>query len=345
MENNGLRKFGSSDLYFYFDGVGNSFQFKSNSIMHARTNIGELFGWGINDNGQMEFLANGEDTYGTSATRMVIDDEDSGFVGIGNLSPESKLHIGTGGMTIDHDNSSTDVINFKLNNPVSSAGIVFNSAAGLINGGLLHAQTRTQLFRGNNSNLGLTVGDNNYLGLNNNTPDVPLHVNYNVSSSSSTTGTFILGSVAGAHLTFDVDEINAYSGTSGRTLYLNQESDGDVSVGFGSGPLVSDLVVTGFTKLGNSAPNIKMLELTGTTGATEGSFVNIPHGLDPSNILAIDISVNYGGTSYVPENYTASLNYEYNYYFNSTNIVVLNKPDNSAFIIGDPIRILVTYKE
>jgi hypothetical protein len=28
----------------------------------------------------MEFLANGEDTYGTSATRMVIiDDEDMGF--------------------------------------------------------------------------------------------------------------------------------------------------------------------------------------------------------------------------------------------------------------------------
>jgi hypothetical protein len=88
-----------------------------------------------------------------------------------------------------------------------------------------------------------------------------------------------------------------------------------------------------------------MKELTGTAAATEGGFTNVPHGLDPAKILAVDISINYGGSSYVPENYTSSPDYEFDYYFNANNIVVINKPGNSSNLLNDPIRILVTYKE
>jgi hypothetical protein len=78
----------------------------------------------------------------------------------------------------------------------------------------------------------------------------------------------------------------------------------------------------------------------------EGGLANIPHAIGSSaKILSIDIAVNNAGSTYVPENYTQSADLKFNYYYNDTNIGLVNKAGNSALILNKPIKILITYEE
>lgn len=51
--------------------------------------------------------------------------------------------------------------------------------------------------------------------------------------------------------------------------------------------VIGDLQTIGFTNLGSDSPKIKIKQYTGITGDTEGSTVQIAHGLDSSKIIAI----------------------------------------------------------
>ncbi|WP_341226061.1 hypothetical protein [uncultured Arcticibacterium sp.] len=188
-----------------------------------------------------------------------------------------------------------------------------------------------------------------YLGLNIDDPAVPLHINYFTTGINSTSGTAIFGQLSLAHTNISGSSINAWNSTNGTTLFLNSSAGAKVQIGGTSGATQSDLDVNGFSKLGSSAPKIKMKEISGTTSSLEGGLTNVSHGIsNAEKILAIDITVNAAAPSandFVPPSYTYHLGHEFNYHYDDGAISVRNIPGNSANILSKPIKILVTYKE
>ena len=120
---------------------------------------------------------------------------------------------------------------------------------------------------------------------------------------------------------------------------------GSGEVGIGTPTPTAELEVNGFTKMGTTAPAVKMLKFTGTTNAAQGSSTSIAHGLTSSKILAVNILVEYSAGNSVPPSYTASVGYEFDYFISATNITVVNKFSNSSLILSKPMRVLVTYEE
>ncbi len=110
---------------------------------------------------------------------------------------------------------------------------------------------------------------------------------------------------------------------------------------------IGAMTVNGFTKIGSTAPAIKMKKLTGTTPAVEGNSVTIAHGLTGSKILAVDVLVGYSSNvnNGMPPGYIRATGYEYYVYQTSSGIVVYLSATNSERVLSDTIRILITYEE
>jgi hypothetical protein len=113
------------------------------------------------------------------------------------------------------------------------------------------------------------------------------------------------------------------------------------------------LDVAGYTKLGELAPGIKQKSITGTIPCLSNNCTdNIAHGLDASKILDITIVINCpdeGGfmTQFVPPNDCTSLHSGYCYYtsFDNTNIIIRHPNSGTAYTLGKPYKILITYQE
>ena len=120
---------------------------------------------------------------------------------------------------------------------------------------------------------------------------------------------------------------------------------GTGEVGIGTSTPTTKLEVNGYTKLGSNAPGVKMIKLTGTTGAAQGNTTFITHGVTNSKILSISILVEYAAGACVPPSYNGSAGFEYDYYLSGVSIAVWTKSGNSTSILSKPIRVLVTYEE
>jgi hypothetical protein len=118
------------------------------------------------------------------------------------------------------------------------------------------------------------------------------------------------------------------------------------NVGIGTSTPAAQLEVNQFTKLGSSAPAIKMEKLTGTTASTQGGGVNIPHGLTDAKILSVSVMVAYdGAAAWLESGYKLNPGYEFYWYNFSGNIEVYNMSGNSGNILSKPIQILITYEQ
>jgi hypothetical protein len=119
------------------------------------------------------------------------------------------------------------------------------------------------------------------------------------------------------------------------------------NVGIGVTDATAKLEVNGFSKLGSAAPAIKMLKLTGTTAATQGGFVYVPHGLASSKILAVNILVEFISGSFISANNSTSFGSGFNFDFDisAANITVVNKAADSYNITSRPMKILITYEQ
>lgn len=102
---------------------------------------------------------------------------------------------------------------------------------------------------------------------------------------------------------------------------------------------------SGFTKLGNSAPAVKILKLTGTTSSSQGGLVSITHGLTSSKILSVTVLVEHSAGLFIHHSYTDQNGYNFNYAIGATGIVVYNVASSSINILSKPIKIMVTYEE
>jgi hypothetical protein len=88
---------------------------------------------------------------------------------------------------------------------------------------------------------------------------------------------------------------------------------------------------------------VKTKKLSGTTGIGEGFSVNIPHGLDASKILSINVMVEWTTNSYIHPRYDVA-GYEFRWFSTNTEIIVTNLVGNSSSILAKPIKILITYE-
>jgi hypothetical protein len=102
----------------------------------------------------------------------------------------------------------------------------------------------------------------------------------------------------------------------------------------------------GFTKLGDTAPSIKMKKLTGTTNATQGLTATVSHGLGVgTKIISIRVMIDIGGGNKVPDGFNKDNGYECNAWVSGDNVLVENKAANSSFILNKGFSVLVIYEE
>ncbi len=160
------------------------------------------------------------------------------------------------------------------------------------------------------------------------------------------------GSLTGSKVGSGISATNLTTGTmpDGRleptvdVMRLN--TSGGLHVGSSSDPGTDNLIVDGFTKLGGtSAPAIKYLKITGTTGTSEGSDISVNTGLTGSKILAVSVLVDYSSSSYIPPNFTNNAEFEYQVYFAGGILHVWNTPGNSGNILSRPFTALITYEQ
>lgn len=106
----------------------------------------------------------------------------------------------------------------------------------------------------------------------------------------------------------------------------------------------SGLTVNDFTKLGSTAPNIKMKKLTGTTGASEGDDTDITHGLTLSKIISLQVLVTADNGNKIPPSLVVVDEYEFDTFLTPTTVTVALSSANSANLTGNAITILLTYE-
>ena len=115
-------------------------------------------------------------------------------------------------------------------------------------------------------------------------------------------------------------------------------------VGIGTSAPTSQLEVNGYTKLGSNAPAIRQIELTGTTAANEGTFVDIAHGLTGGKIISVTVLIEYAAGNWIPTGYTINPEYLADFVVGATNIRLYNHNGSSGNILSKPVKVLITYK-
>jgi hypothetical protein len=246
-----------------------------------------------------------------------------------------------------------------------STGIVVGQISTFPDRLLLTANAGHALWLGSNSSIpSMYLDVNGTIGIGTSTPAAKLDVktlNPNVARFNGGSSTHLTifendiyrgywGSYSGADE--DMDFGTGGSNTTGK-LHLTIQGNPQLSinssgnVGLGVTDATAKLEVNGFSKLGSSAPAIKMVKLTGTTAATQGGFVYIPHGLISSKILAVNILVEFISGSFISANNSTSFGSGFNFDFDisAANITVVNKAADSYNITSRPMKILITYEQ
>jgi hypothetical protein len=309
---------------------------------------------GINRGYVGSYSGNAEDvelgTYNTNSTGAVhlttnntpkLSVINNGNVGIGTTTPDFPLSFPTTygekislfGNAASRVGFAVQPGNFQMLGDVSGTDLTFGY-------GLSGSPIEQMRIKGNSGNVGIGTA----------TPDYKLTVVDNTGAGllklqSSSAGTQITMDDSGindVYLTSSQGDFDIWTGGNNKRLSVIANGN----VGVGSSAPTAKLEVNGGTKLGSNAPAVKMLKFTGTTGSTQGAQTLVPHGLTFSKILAVNVLVQYApGLASVPPSYNINPGYEFDYYVNSTDIIVWTKGGNSAALISVPFTILVTYEE
>jgi len=105
--------------------------------------------------------------------------------------------------------------------------------------------------------------------------------------------------------------------------------------------------LSGFTALGDAATAIKTKYITGTFPNTEGSFVDITHGLNGAKIIAVIPSAMFLSNAGIATSAFEQGSGEYNFsaLWNATDVRVQMHPTLSYNLVGKPVRVLIFYIE
>ncbi|MGE0772648.1 MAG: beta strand repeat-containing protein [Cyclobacteriaceae bacterium] len=140
----------------------------------------------------------------------------------------------------------------------------------------------------------------------------------------------------------------------------NVTTGGGLHVGSATAPGTDNLEVDGYTKLGGSGvsvtgstpsgalvswPSVRMLKITGTAAAADGTANITLSGLTDSKILSIDVMIEYTTGDYVHAGYTATGGLQFNFYFQNGILNIRNITGNSASLAGKPFKAIIIYEE
>jgi hypothetical protein len=192
----------------------------------------------------------------------------------------------------------------------------------------------------------MRVKGNGNVGIGNNDPTYKLDISgrLRIRSDGNTAGIWLNNStndqLRGFIGMFDQDQLGLYGGAGGGWGLTMSTSTGAVQAN-------NSLSVSGFTRLGESAPAIKTKLITGTTSVLPAGFADIPHGLDKSKIIGISILVTTIDGVDVGPGYFPTTGLWYQFQLNATNVRIVNPilPIDCALILLRPVRILLTYQE
>lgn len=255
LENDGLRKFGSEPLKFLTPSSTSYGKVRINDngiTTFSSASEGQIFGLGVNSSGSLEFIADGVTTYGTSSTKMIINDA-SGNIGIGTLNPTAKLQIDHGGSDNNpHINIRSTGLQSRINWTTSV------NAKKWIAQSYLNSATDAANYLRFEYNNGVTTDSDvlvmnglGNVGIGNTSPDVKLHVTG--LESDGTVGTLKVTSGVQSMI-IDGNEIDVTS----TGLYLNNNTNLNVILATGGGNV----------GIGTTTPNNK-LDVLGTIRANE----------------------------------------------------------------------------
>lgn len=271
----------------------------------------------------------------------------SGNVGVGVPSPNAYLHVRAGNWDVATGEGDLKVGNdaYRLKIGVATDGAGAGDARIYATGG-----TNRIIFGNGTTDRAALFGANFGIGLID--PSAKFHISHNT-----------LGTDANPHIklttTDDLSFGRIKMENSNGSKYFIQKFDlsGSVPSDYNifwdyNGTNIFNIggngnaTHFGFTKLGSLAPSIKVLKFIGTTDAAQGGTATIAHGLTSSKILSVTVMVEYASGQFVPHSYIRTTNgYQFDFYYDTTNISIVNHPTNSSIILSKPYKIMVTYEE
>ena len=236
----------------------------------------------------------------------------SGNLGLGVVSPTVKLSIGRlgGAFTVPTLNANTALLLTAGGGTTASGSII-------------------SVLGGNTSQVGIAFGDTDaseqggvYYA--NSTDTLSLRAGNSVRISVDNTGT-----------TFSSTTPSTSTTTGASVIAGGQGIGGNQHIG-------------GFTSLGGAPsghPAVKMLQLSGTTGASQGSNTNIAHNLIPSKIVGIQVFLKIDSGYFIPPGFTEVAGYLYTWSIYYVNFVLRLSGSSSASILSKEFEVLIFYKE
>lgn len=107
--------------------------------------------------------------------------------------------------------------------------------------------------------------------------------------------------------------------------------------------VAKDQFTGGFTSLGDNNTGVKCKILTGTTAASQGSLVNVAHGLTGGKIIATSGIIRFVTNATIPLGSNLA-GYQTSIYTDGVNFSVTNTSGNSANILSMPFEVMIWYK-
>lgn len=130
-------------------------------------------------------------------------------------------------------------------------------------------------------------------------------------------------------LTIDVDDTEA--------LLIRKDGDG--------GDVFVVDTITGSVKLGDGAPRIRLVKLTGTSPAVGASGTISLGGLDKAKIISATVLVENDSGNQIPPNFTSVSDHEFDFFIDSNDVHIYCVAANSSIINGNAVTVLITYEE
>jgi len=314
--------------------------------------------WNGTSNGSKIFFSTTSNGSNNEMERMVINHD--GKVGIGSISPQSKLHlhepttdlIQAMQVTTDGTGSAaTDGLGFSI---FSSSDIFSPRAARIRN------NENGQLILGANNLDVLRITPTGNVGINSAfAPSARFQVFHDTENDFTKPHINVVTAVDANNGMIKMSNLTA-SRYFGQYFNLNSGTSANNFLSFdynGTTPILDlkgngNVNHAGFTKLGSDAPSIKVKKYAGNTASVDGGTIEILHGLGNDKIVSMDLMINYSGAAYIEEDYVAAAGYECNLFvglgtinFLQPVIKITNKAGNSANVLNKPYKLIVTYEE
>ena len=162
---------------------------------------------------------------------------------------------------------------------------------------------------------------------------------YNATGNGSNTVTIGDNNIVRTYLKGVVDVANTTPSTSTTT---------GASVVAGGQGIGGNQHIGGFTSLGgvpSGHPAVKMLQLSGTTGASQGTVTNVAHNLTLSKIVGIQVFLKIDSAYFIPPAFTEIAGYLYSWSIYVLNFNLRLSGSSSASILSKEFEVLIFYKE